>query len=368
MAVIGPMIPSLAQQTQSSLALLGYLFIAGSAGYLIGSSFAGRIFDHLPGHPILGIVQIVAGVCLALMPFTQQFWGLFGLMLVKGIAQGMVNTGSNTLLVWTHGIRVGPYMNALHFFFGLGAFISPILVAQAFSFAIAYQWVFISLAIFCMLVGLRIILLGGSPPPAQHAPTGDASQLSPAVVLFIASTALFLFFYVGAELAYGGWIYTYIVQLNLAEPAAAAYVNSGFWLFFTIGRLISIPLAVRLKPKDVILTALVCAIGFISLLLFFPVSLTSLWIATVGIGICMAPIFPTGVTLAGNSLKLTAKISGLIFLGDSLGGMILPWLVGQVIEGAGPQILMILISISLAGTFAAYFGMLRAQKSLAHRN
>ena len=37
----------------------------------------------------------------------------------------------NTLLVWVHPARVGPVMNALHFFFGLGAFLSPILIAWA---------------------------------------------------------------------------------------------------------------------------------------------------------------------------------------------------------------------------------------------
>jgi hypothetical protein len=38
--------------------------------------------------------------------------------------------GGNTLLVWVHRDTVGPFMNALHFFFGLGAFLSPLIIAQ----------------------------------------------------------------------------------------------------------------------------------------------------------------------------------------------------------------------------------------------
>ena len=35
----------------------------------------------------------------------------------------------NPLLVWVHGDEVGPAMNGLHFFFGVGAFLSPIIIA-----------------------------------------------------------------------------------------------------------------------------------------------------------------------------------------------------------------------------------------------
>ncbi len=38
--------------------------------------------------------------------------------------------GGNTLLVWVHREKVGPFMNALHFFLGVGAFLSPIMIAQ----------------------------------------------------------------------------------------------------------------------------------------------------------------------------------------------------------------------------------------------
>lgn len=61
----------------------------------------------------------------------------------------------------------------------------------------------------------------------------------------------------------------------------------------------------------------------------------------------MAPIFPSGVTLAGQSVQLTARITGLIFLGDSLGGMVLPSLLGKVIESAGPRMMMFLVFASL---------------------
>ncbi len=43
---------------------------------------------------------------------------------------------------------------------------------------------------------------------------------------------------------------TYAVKLGLADAALAAYLTSLFWLAFTIGRLISIPVAIRFSPAQ----------------------------------------------------------------------------------------------------------------------
>jgi len=73
----------------------------------------------------------------------------------------------------------------------------------------------------------------------------------------------------------------------------------------------------------------------------------------------MAPLWPTGFTLAGQSLTLTASVSGLILLGDSFGGMVLPWLVGQAIVVTGPRALVYLVFGSLVCNVLAFVAMLR---------
>jgi fucose permease len=78
----------------------------------------------------------------------------------------------------------------------------------------------------------------------------------------------------------------------------------------------------------------------------------------------MAPIFPTGVTLAGESIHLTARITGLIFLGDSLGGMVLPGILGKVIEITSPRSLMVLVFSSLLMTSITFFFILRQRKRI----
>jgi FHS family Na+ dependent glucose MFS transporter 1 len=97
--------------------------------------------------------------------------------------------------------------------------------------------------------------------------------------------------------------------------------------------------------------------------LILPRSSTLVWILAAALGICMAPIWPSGFTLAGQSLKLTARVSGIILLGDSLGGMVLPWLVGQVLDFTGPQALIYLVFTSLIFNLAAFVAILRLRQT-----
>ena len=71
----------------------------------------------------------------------------------------------------------------------------------------------------------------------------------------------------------------------------------------------------------------------------------------------------TGYNLAGRSVKLTATISSIILMGDSLGGMILPSLTGQVVEHFGAPMMTWLVFGSLACNALALGAILRLRGS-----
>jgi FHS family Na+ dependent glucose MFS transporter 1 len=143
----------------------------------------------------------------------------------------------------------------------------------------------------------------------------------------------------------------------LADIVRAAYLTSLFWLAFTVGRMISIPAAFRFSSRQIIPVALAGCAAFLVLLILAPDSPAALWIAAAGTGFCMAPVWPSGYTLAGQSLRLTARISGLILLGDSVGGMVLPGLAGLVMERAGAAAMPQLVLGSVVATFLAFLGI-----------
>jgi FHS family Na+ dependent glucose MFS transporter 1 len=268
----------------------------------------------------------------------------------------VVGTGANTLLQWTHGAKAGPFVNALHFFFGLGAFLSPFLLGLLLSAGAAYSDVYTLLALFDISVGAAVLFRLSPPQPPQMAhreagATGtQRSYLAPIVV----AAMLFLFFYVSAEITFGGWLYTYAVKLGLADAARAAYLTSLFWLAFTLGRLISIPVAVRFSSAHVLVAALTGSAAFLVLLVVFPASPEVTWLSVAGIGFSMAPIWPSGYNLAVQSIHLTARLGAVIMLGDGIGGMVLPGLTGLLMERAGAGAMTKLVLASTVATAVAF--------------
>jgi fucose permease len=71
----------------------------------------------------------------------------------------------------------------------------------------------------------------------------------------------------------------------------------------------------------------------------------------------MAAIFPTMFSLAERHMHISGQISGWFFFGGSMGGMTLPWLIGQIFEGLGPRAAMTAIFVDLALT-TIVFGLL----------
>jgi hypothetical protein len=54
----------------------------------------------------------------------------------------------------------------------------------------------------------------------------------------------------------GNWIFTYATTTRVMEAQEAALLNSTYWGTLTVGRLAFIPIASRLRPRFILMTAL----------------------------------------------------------------------------------------------------------------
>jgi len=361
-AILGPTIPDLARQTGTTVARIGAIIFVGSIGYTGGTLLGGRLFDRLRGHALLGVAELISAGCLVFFPVTRWLWLLLALSCCRGVADGMVNTGGNTLLVWTHGEKASPFMNGLHFCFGLGAVLSPLLVGWLITLPGGYRWAYWAVAAFDALAGLSVLAMGGSPDPREHTRRAREAHGRAGGIAYvpIALSGLYLFAYVGAEISFGSWVSTYARELQLATAAGAAFLASAFWLSFTIGRGISIAVAIRFTPRQVIPAALTACLALSAVLILLPPSSALLWTIAVALGFFMAPLWPSGFTLAGQVVALSAFTSGLVLLGDSFGGMVLPALTGTVMEASGEHMslsLPLLVFGSLAVCLLAYLAL-----------
>jgi MFS transporter, FHS family, Na+ dependent glucose transporter 1 len=332
MASLGPTLPGLADNVQASLGAISVLFTARSLGSLAGSVWGGRVYDHVGGHGVMAAMLVAMALLTALTPIVPLLWLLAAVLFITGAVQGVLNIGGNTLLVWMHGSAVGPFMNGLHLCFGLGTFITPVIVAQFVAREGGLLWTYLLLAV--LILPTAALALLPSPAPPSTAQKQAGGRADPLLIVLI---AMVFGCYSGASLAYGGWIYTYALEMNLADATNAAYLTSVFWGALTVGRLVAIPLALRFKPQTVLRADFAGA--FISLLALWlwPRSPLAVLVTSAGFGFALASIYPTTMSLSGQLMTLSGRVTGLFSIGNSAGSMLLPWIIGQFFETAGPQ-------------------------------
>ena len=363
-ASLGPTLPGLAGQTQTQLDGISFLFTAHGLGYMLGSFFGGRAYDRLRGHPLMVAMLLLMAAMLVVIPLVPALWLLAAAWLVLGVTGGALDVGGNTLLIWVHGRQVGPFMNGLHFFFGVGSFLSPIIIALAIQTSGGITWAYWMLALLVLPVALWLVrlpspsrqmaavgreLANGDPatrsrPEVDRAQAGARRIVTPPHAVLI---SLLLLLYVGAEAAFGGWIYTYAVALDLSDATTAAYMVSAFWGALTAGRLLAVPLAARYRPRSLLFADLAGCLVSVGILLLWSSSPAATWLGVLGLGLSMASIFPTAITLAERRITITGQVTGWFLVSSSIGAMLLPWLIGQLFESVGPQITMISILVDL---------------------
>jgi FHS family Na+ dependent glucose MFS transporter 1 len=363
-AMLGPTLPSLAAHAGVGLGQAGILFTARALGMLLGSWRIGRIYDHRPGHPVMVVTLLLVALMLVVVPLAPWLVALVALCVLLGMGEAGVDVGGNTLLLWRYGHRAGPYLNGLHFCFGLGAFIAPVLVAQSLQRTEGVSAAYWALALLCLPVAVALWRTP-SPPQGSDSQAGGVTRAANPTIVGLILAVLFL--YVGAEIGFSGWIFSYGLAQGLAEERAA-YLTATFWGAFTIGRLVAIPLASRVRPSRLVAADwLGCLVGAVALVAW-PRSANVLWLGCALLGLAMAPIFPTMLAVAERRIPITARVTSAFFIAAGFSAAVLPWLMGQFFDRSGPQalILVLLADVILAClAFAALLAVSRRKQQVA---
>jgi fucose permease len=349
-AVLGPTLQGLAENTDSTLAQISSLFLFCSFGYLLGSFTSGRVYDRVKGHPILCLALLIIASMVILVPLVKALLLLQAIFFILGIAEGNLDVGIDTLIVWLHGDRVPPFMNGLHAFYGIGTTIAPLIVAAVIGTSGSLNSIYWVLAILILPISLLIPFF----PSPSYIQARQQAELRPAVPVLVFLFSIIFFAFTGAELGFGGWIYTYSTFQEYTNPAMAASINAAFWAALTVGRLVSIPLIIKLKPQKMLWANFYGIIISLLVIICFSSSEVFLWIGTIGTGFFMGPIFPTLLGDAQSRMHMSGKITSLFFASSSIGSMTVPWIMGQLIVpyGAVTAMITVLCSVLLAtGTF-----------------
>ncbi len=333
-AVLGPALPTLRANVGTSTETIALLFTAKAFGAMAGAFLIGGMYDRFPGHRVMSAALAALFPTLIIAPFTGSFPLMMFLVLIAGICEGGLHVGSNTLLVRLHREKVAPYMNGLHFSFGIGAAAAPALLGLSFNLETGIAGAFTAIA---LPVGVLSLLFLRLPTPEPHEISHEEASSPPIRKSLPLLIGLIFFLYVGAEASFSGWIFSYAVARDLADETSAALLTSLFWTGLTAGRLLGILLARRFSPEQILPLDILFGIGAVILIALTGRTFTTVALGTTLYGFAIASIFPMTMALAGERMRLSGSVTGWFFVGAAAGGMTLPWLIGQFFESVGPE-------------------------------
>ncbi|MFL5806944.1 MAG: MFS transporter [Roseiflexaceae bacterium] len=348
-AALGPALPDLAANTGSSLAAVGAVITALFVGSLIALIVAGPLNDRIGQRPVL--LAGVALLALGTFGVAASHWLPLTLLcaVVAGLGHGAIDVSTNVLIAEVFAARSAAALNLLNVFFGLGAVAGPALASltlRAWGSALPALWASAGLMLLqAPLIPLLADTPRAPPHPATHTRATRAMHASPLRSPLLWAIGALVLVYVGVENGISGWTTVYLTRTTALDQATAALVTSGFWLALTGGRVAGAIIGARLAPNTLLLFMLSGGLAGGALLAASTSSASLTVAAVLLLGFCLGPIFPTALAIATASFRQApgTAASMVVALG-SVGGTLLPWLQGVVLERAGPAASVLLVA------------------------
>ncbi|RYC63800.1 hypothetical protein CHU98_g2423 [Xylaria longipes] len=170
--------------------------------------------------------------------------------------------------------------------------------------------------------------------------------------------AVFLLGYVGVEVALGGWIVEFMIQVRHGGAFESGITATGFWLGLTAGRFILGFITPRIGEKLAIMIYLPIAMAFELLFWLVPQFIVSA-VAIALQGFFIGPLFPAAIVAMSKLLPHHLHVSAIGFaaaFGGS-GAALLPFAVGAIAQAKGVQVLQPIILALLAAILLVWCGL-----------
>jgi FHS family Na+ dependent glucose MFS transporter 1 len=163
---------------------------------------------------------------------------------------------------------------------------------------------------------------------------------------------LFFFVYVALEVGFSNWIHSYVEQIGYGGPNTATGVTVTFWVGFLIGRMVAIPVARRYSAGWMLTGSMTIALASSIALVIVNGGGIGLWIVTFLFGVSIAPQFASMISYAEAHLALSGAATSVFIGAAGLGGLVMPWTLGQLFDAHGPEVLPPVVLVACLATIA----------------
>lgn len=336
-SLLGSAWPTMQAEMGVPSSYAGYVSMTIAFMTIISSLVSNWLIRRFETKWIVNVSIALTAIGLVGFSYSDQYWMLFLFALPYGLGAGSIDSALNHYVANYYSSRV---MNFLHCFYGLGAVISPNIMALALKYAHwneGYRWtafIQIGILVVCILsLPLWKANVQADDNAEGSAGIGDALKV-PGVVL----TLIAFFSYCAGEATCFLWTSSYFAgtKEGISREMIASFgslILGGLML----GRLIAGFVSNKFGDKKMIRIGIaVEAIGI--LLVLIPSS--GYYIAVIGfllIGTGMGPIYPAIQHMAPNNFgrRYSASVIGLQMASAYIGSTFMPTVFGLIQQNAG---------------------------------
>jgi len=335
----------------------GSLISAFMLTCLIASLIMGVVVDKIGYKPVAIFGFIATAVCIFILARGQTYGMALLPCLLLGFGAMALNMVGNTLIpvVLFNGENPAAASNLGNVFFGLGLFVTPLIVSFLFR-KTTYENAISVLAIIAVAPVVLAVIAKYPQVPAGFA-ISDAVGLLKEPAILVAALALFC--YISLESSFCNWLPPYskeVISKDLASldgsvvDATSQQMLSVFAVAMMAGRLISSQIGNITAYGGWYVAGAALIAGLIILAMGKSGAIWTSALAACA-GFFFAPCFPTivGITFAKFSPEIYGSVFGIIFAVGLLGAVIIPKAIGNLAKGSSIQkSLKLLVPICLA--------------------
>jgi fucose permease len=292
---------------------------------------------------VAGGALLIAASLLVLARARSYGAALLAVLLLSAGWSGLVNV-LNVVMQQGFGGSATYAMNLGNFFFGLGAFLTPIVVPFLLR-KLAFTPALLVVAAAAVVPG--VFVFGVDFAALAPAPAAGAPAAGPGLEVLLTDpimwlTALALLFYAPMEATLSAWTTTYLGDKKASETLSALML-SGFWLAFMLARLGTAlivnanPLAPGATNALIIGLAVFCTLVWAGIVFAPNRGLACLMVVLAGAA--FGPTFPTviGVLTGHVHPAVTGRAVGLFFMVGGIGWSLIPIMIGAYARKSGVQ-------------------------------
>jgi len=300
----------------------GLLFMTIAGGTIISSFFSGAVLNRFGTGIVTFFSCLMTAGALLGFHFAPSLVWLFICAIPLGLGAGAVDTGLNNYVASHYKAH---HMSWLHCFWGVGATLGPVIMAQFISGQHSWRSGYLTIAglQFVLVVILFFTLplwnkVGGNSNVNATTESentnstlygADAENQKPMQIRGVKLALVSFLIYCGAEATMGLWGSSFLVNVkDLSVDVAAKWVSL-YYAGITIGRLITGFITLKIGSRTLIRMGQILALVGAALL-FLPLPSTFSLVGFIMVGLGLAPIFPC--MLHDTPIRFGQKHSGTI--------------------------------------------------------